>query len=332
MQVPNQSVARRVALQRRKDEKGRMCMRKLSFIVLVLVAFAATPALASVTLSGTTSGTTYTINYSISGPNSARAFALDITVNNSKTISSLACSSSSYYVYPGSIVISGGTATGWGSCVCDLSKFPGKGQGGTGTAGITVEMGSLYGSGASQGHGQGNKPANSGTLVSFVVSGTPTTAHVTANPARGGVVMENPDESSNANVLDLFPAAIDCLKSTATEYGAWCSFNKPNCWCYKRQCRGDATGTKGGSFWVELSDLNILRTGWNKTETQLKGLPATAICADYNHAKGGSFRVELSDLNILRTAWNKTETAVKCCNTNLDCTLTDGDKWNNWTN
>jgi len=302
-------------------------MRKTSFIILVLVAFAATPALASVTLSGTTSGTTYTINYSISGPNNVRAFALDITVNNSKTITSVNCSKSSYYVYPGSISITGGSVTNWGDCVCDLTKFPGKGRGGTGTSGVTVEMGSLYPSG-------GTKPATSGMLLSFVVSGTPTTANVSVNGARGGVVMENPDEGPGHNLPLNFPLAQDCLKSTASEYNSWGTWGKPDCWCYKRQCRGDADNTKSLQYWVATSDLNLFRTAYNKNLTVFTQLMATyggkPICADFDHTISLQYRVATSDLNIFRTSYNKNETIAKCCDADFNCTLAAGDKWNSW--
>jgi len=302
-------------------------MRKTSFIVLVLVAFAAAPAMASVTLSGTTSGTTYTINYSISGPNSVRAFALDITVNNSKTISSVDCSRSSYYVYPGGIAISGGSVTSWGSCVCDATKYPGKGQGGTGTFGVSVEMGSLYASG-------GTKPATSGTLLSFVVSATPCTATVSANPARGGVVMENPDESAGSNLPFSFPAAQDCLKSTASEYNAWNSWGKPDCWCYTHQCKGDADNTRTGQAWVATSDLNLFRTAYNKNYTVLTQLMGSfggkPICSDFDHTNTGVIRVATSDLNIFRTSYNKNQTLVRCCDADNNCTLAAGDKWNSW--
>lgn len=297
-------------------------MKKL-LITLVLVAAVATPAMAAVTLSGTTSGTTYTVNYAVSGPNSVRAFALDITLN-SGTITSVSCSNSSYYIYPGSIQVSG-SSVGYGSCVCSATQYPGKGQGGTGTAGVTVEMGSLYASG-------GTKPATSGTLLSFVVTSAGAIAHVSANTARGGVVMENPDEGSGSNLPFDFPAITECLKSTSAEYNSWCSFGKPNCWCFRKHCRGDADGTKAGVIRVAIGDLNLLRTGWGKSETQIRGQGNSGICGDFDHTKAGVIRVAIGDLNLLRTSWGKNDTVVKCCNTLQDCTLAAGDKWNNWTN
>ena len=54
----------------------------------------------------------------------------------------------------------------------------------------------------------------------------------------------------------------DCVKSTAFFYGDWLKFGKPACWCYPRNCRGDADGFKQGNLssfmYVYTNDLNIL--------------------------------------------------------------------------
>lgn len=120
-----------------------------------------------------------------------------------------------------------------------------------------------------------------------------------------------------------------CLSSNAPEYNDWVNWGEPDCWCYKRQCRGDSDGTKIG-LWVYTSDLNLLKSSYGKTDTQLRGI-SNGICADFDHAKTG-FRVYTSDLNILKSYCGKAETSVPCCDANKDCTLDAGDKYNFWTN
>jgi hypothetical protein len=104
----------------------------------------------------------------------------------------------------------------------------------------------------------------------------------------------------------------ECLKRTASEYGDWAAWNKPKCWCYTRQCRGDATGTPLGPYWVQLADLNVLKSGWYKVDTVLATIP-NGICADFNHAALGPYRVQLADLNILKAYWYKVESLVPEC-------------------
>jgi len=297
-------------------------MKKL-IVILMLVALAGTPALAAVTISGTSSGTTGTVNYSVTGPNSVRAFALDITLS-SGTISGVTCSNASYYIYPGSIAITSGSVSATGTCVCDATKFPGKGQGGVGTAGVSVEMGSLY-TGAS-------KPASSGTLLTFTVSATPCTATVGANSARGGVVMENPDESpalSPALPITIpFGSGVCYTGAHATD---WAAVESPACWCATgagsnpRQCHGDANAkeeTTKNHYWVSTTDLNVLVAAWNKTYTQIKGLTYSGdgttklICADFSQTvetTKNNYRVSTTDLNILITNWNHSNLPLADC-------------------
>jgi hypothetical protein len=284
-------------------------MKKL-IVILMLVALAGTPALAAVTISGTTSSTTGTVNYSVTGPNSVRAFALDITLS-SGTIGGVTCSNASYYIYPGSISILAGSVAATGTCVCSATQFPGKGQGGVGTAGVTVEMGSLY-TGS-------NKPASSGTLLTFTVSATPCTATVAANSARGGVVMENPDESPAANLPITIPFGPgDCYPSSRADYSEWTAMGKPTFWCAPWQCHGDAdnaTEISGkGTYHVGNNDLTILLNNW----LDKAGVPA-ACQSDFDHhseiSGKGTYRCGNNDLTVLLNNWlDKAAAAGDCMN------------------
>jgi len=128
----------------------------------------------------------------------------------------------------------------------------------------------------------------------------------------------------------------ECLKSSAAEYSIWtnANWNRPSCWCYQRNCRGDADGIKTGLYWVASPDLTILKAGYGKTDTVLKtissgGVPG--ICADFDRAKTGLYRVASPDLTILKTYYGKSAANVPCCDiAPTDCTLAAGDKWNFW--
>jgi hypothetical protein len=124
---------------------------------------------------------------------------------------------------------------------------------------------------------------------------------------------------------------LDPVITPATEYNAWVAWNRPNCWCYKRQCRGDTNGSKSGVLWVSSADFNLFKSAFNKTDTVLKNIPG-GICADVDHAKSGVIRVSSSDFNIFKSYFNKSETSVPCCDPDKNCILTTADKYNFWAN
>jgi hypothetical protein len=104
----------------------------------------------------------------------------------------------------------------------------------------------------------------------------------------------------------------DCLNSTASEYPDWFFLNKPDCWCYQRQCRGNINGKKTGPYWVQLLDLQAFSAAFNKMDAQLAAIP-NGICADINHKKTGPYRVQLLDLQELSKYFNKMEAQVPMC-------------------
>jgi len=155
-----------------------------------------------------------------------------------------------------------------------------------------------------------------------------------SGPATGYIFGETEDYYS--------PQVTGCLKPTLTdmnEYNAWVKWGEPNCWCFKRQCRGDSNGGKLGAYWVGSNDLNLLRRAINKNDVCLAGISYSGvpgICADFDHVKQGSYRVASPDLNILRKYINQSEVNVPCCdkdaNCTLDCNIPGGDRWYFWTN
>jgi hypothetical protein len=104
---------------------------------------------------------------------------------------------------------------------------------------------------------------------------------------------------------------------------------KPDCWCYQRQCRGDINGAPLGPYHVQSADLTIFKLAYFKTCAVLAGV-TNGICADLNHAPLGPYRVQAADLTIFKTYYFKT--GVPCCDNNQDCVLEAGDDYAYWTN
>jgi len=159
-------------------------MKKVALVLAVLLF--AVPAWAGITVSVAQVGDTneVEINYAVDvgDTNLPRAFALQITVDGTNSVMSDPYDiHSEFYVYPGSIVISGGVVTNNGTPVASKSNTS-----------MVIEMGSLY---AANDPCHTSPPANSGTLMRFTVaSDDPNVDVCTAgNAPRGNVVMENPD-------------------------------------------------------------------------------------------------------------------------------------------
>lgn len=98
----------------------------------------------------------------------------------------------------------------------------------------------------------------------------------------------------------------DCFPDWHTDYDEWVFVGKPDCWCYPRQCHGDADGQSEGKqkYWVSTIDLDILIAARSKPLEELSG---NQICADFDHAAQGKkkYRVSVNDLDILIANWNQ---------------------------
>jgi hypothetical protein len=150
----------------------------------------AAPALAGVTVSAVQVGDTNVveIRYEMDGgdANLPRAFALDITVDGTNTVISAPYDiHSEFYVYPGSIVISGGQVSNFGTPVAASDSNS-----------MTIEMGSLY---ASNDPCHTTPPLDNGVILKFTVESDDAQVEVciTGNAVRGKVVMEDPDTTYN---------------------------------------------------------------------------------------------------------------------------------------
>jgi hypothetical protein len=121
------------------------------------------------------------------------------------------------------------------------------------------------------------------------------------------------------------PFVSSCYEPCDPCYAEWVLVGRPICWCYPRQCHGDADGKKGGSAlagytYVDSNDLNVLGAAW-QIKDPTKGLGVAGrvtgrgipfACADFNRKRGGSalagyMRSDSADLNILGAYWLKKE-------------------------
>ena len=189
--------------------------------------------------------------------------------------------------------------------------------GGLDTNGITIEMGALY---------EDNGPGQSGRLCSIKVS-EDCTVGLALNGMRGNVVLETAAEPGEVELLgaEITTGEPDCFPDSYPGYAAWEHFGKPDCWCYARQCYGDADGKKQGSnfagwMYVYTDDLGVLVDAWQVKEPPKASLELpngivdvpNGICADFDHDQQGSnfagwMRVYTNDLAVLINAWQAKE-------------------------
>ena len=241
-----------------------------------------------------------------------RAFALDITLDTG-TIETLVSSDPCFWVHPGNIVIETGVVTNEGSPIAvQDTNYPGREEEGLGTDGITIEMGSLYDPNDPD---HQDPPPDSGELLRITVDDAflPIAVSIAENAARGGVVMEDASEDDPNITGCTMLAAIECYAGQP-DYSEWVAAGKPTCWCYPRQCLGDADGLPFGksNYWVTTPDLDILSAAWNQNNG-----PTTApgSCADFDHLPFGksNYRVTTPDLDILSLNWNQNNLPAPGC-------------------
>ncbi|HBG78016.1 MAG TPA: hypothetical protein DDW84_04085 [Phycisphaerales bacterium] len=317
-------------ISKKKEKYYFSEVRKMKKLVLVLaIALIAAPSFGAVTMTLTQVGDSnvYNVNYATSDANLPRAFALTVSVAGGGKISAVTptmtgqCTEGTrgYGIFPGTIDINGvtGFVNSYGSPVAP-SGDPGAAGTGLGTSTVVLEMGSLY--------VDNNTPAASGILCTVTIDCNGATVNQTLSAAlestyRGGVVMEDGDQPAvtiaDATYTGCVPVVTECYAGMA-DYAQWVDAGKPNCWCYVRQCKGDADGLKQGDaktgyYYVGTGDLTILTGAWKVLNPPFgPGLAGTQGCADFDHlkqgdAKTGYYRVGTGDLTILTTNWKVLE-------------------------
>jgi len=275
-------------------------MRKTILVLLVLMLAADAFAGLAVTCSKTGQKTVVvSYNGALPDPNRPRAFALEVSLAASKTISNFTTpypptdGNNSYYIYPGSIVIdaNNGNVANWGSPVAG---------GGSGSTSMIIEMGSLY---ATNDAKHKNAPPAAGTLFSFDVSGN-TTVTISKNLARGGVVKEN-GGGDLSNPVCTCAILTDCLyvgrvfnnglTVSQSMVSRWNYLGNPNCWCCEAQKYGNGVYTGSGSAKVDSLDLADLKAAYGKSYNA----SGYKRCSDYNL----SGKIDSLDLAVLKASY-----------------------------
>lgn len=274
-----------------------------------------------------------TVQYINTEPNHVRAFALDIILDNPDanivSVHGYDPVYDDYYIYPGSIDVNTDTNNidNYGSFVASKAKYPDGTRPGLDSNAMTIEMASLY---WPTGGSSPNAPADSNILFKFYVTAD-TNIIIQLNTKRGGIVMEDGNSPSDVNLSTCRAEFQDCFPSDHPDFSTWVSVGKPDCWCYPRQCHGDADGAqegdeKQGYFWVSNADLQVLVDGWmhqysgspTQDGTDPGSDPDYWICADFErHEEGdekqGYFRVSNEDLQVLVDYWMDKVTVEPNC-------------------
>jgi hypothetical protein len=109
-------------------------------------------------------------------------------------------------------------------------------------------------------------------------------------------------------------ADIDCIRMNAPFYDDWVGegerWHKPECWCYERNCRGDADGIKQGTSSVSTFDLAGFIIAYGKADFKMD---QAMICYDFDRQKQGTSRVGTGDLAILIRYYGKSDFKVPVC-------------------
>jgi hypothetical protein len=231
-----------------------------------------------------------------------RGIALDITVDNSATISAVTPISTDYWVYPGSFDIND-------------TNFPsGTPVGESSTGSITVEMGTLHSpADVNSGPALGNID-----LLSFEVSGD-CNVTIAGNALRGKVVNYKA-QAATATYTGCKVVDYDgCLPLGHADWTEWDNLGRPTSWCYPKQCHGDATGSDqqfGRGNWVSVgsADVTVLLSGYNDN-TYVDEATDPWIAADFTHSaqqfgRGNWVRVGSADVTILLSYYNDNESTV----------------------
>jgi len=121
---------------------------------------------------------------------------------------------------------------------------------------------------------------------------------------------------SAAMTQNVTGTALECLNKLDTGYTKWVSYNKPDCWCYQKQCRGDADGAKTLSKPVASPDLTIFKAGVGQTAAYVKTLVVSGkpgICADFDRKDTLSKPIASPDLTIFKSYVGVADTSVPQC-------------------
>jgi hypothetical protein len=128
-----------------------------------------------------------------------------------------------------------------------------------------------------------------------------------------------------------------CYGVSDPNYANWIDPNihRPTCWCYPRQCHGDADGKKSGTvatgyMYVSQADLDIMSAGWQVKDppkgTGIANLTVNGVpvaCGDFTRTRTGTvasgyMRISQADIDRMSLYWNVKE-VPKGTGTPADC-------------
>jgi hypothetical protein len=115
----------------------------------------------------------------------------------------------------------------------------------------------------------------------------------------------------------------ECLARTDPGYATWLDFGMPDCWCYRKQCRGDTNGTMEMGRPVSGADLTLFKSAFNVPYATLKTTNPGGICADLNHTSEMGRPVSGADLTIFKQYFNDPDATVP------ECPMTHINFWKN---
>ncbi len=141
--------------------------------------------------------------------------------------------------------------------------------------------------------------------------------------ADGNVISQIPTAgpaACDATVDLVVSTGLCCLKNSDSGFAVWVDFGKPDCWCYKKQCRGDINGTSAFGRPVSGTDNDDFKLAFNKTDTELKAITSfNGICADLNHTGAFGKRVTGTDNDDFKDYFNVAEASVpQCASTHIN--------------
>lgn len=279
-------------------------MRKL--VLVLLVAVLSVPAFAAPALTLVAGGTPgqVVVGYTADAGDLISGMGITLSVDNGAKITAFTNGASKYWVHPDNVIITGGVLTDKGSPIVG-------GPGVLPTASIVVEYGALY---TRSNPSDPNKPLAIDALCTITVDKN-CTLTATANHA-GGVITEALVASAPSKTLAVTVAAPECMKASHPDYTRWVSYNKPDCWCYAKQCRGDADGKLTLTKPVMSPDLTIYKAGFNQSAAYVKAnVSGTTplICADFDHKDTLTKPVMSPDLTIYKEYFNDAAGTVPTC-------------------
>jgi uncharacterized delta-60 repeat protein len=133
------------------------------------------------------------------------------------------------------------------------------------------------------------------------------------DPALGWIWEEVHDQTGASADMSFVLFTDPDICYTGPDYSEWVNVGKPSCWCYPKQCHGDATGSdeefgRGNYVSVGFNDFQLLLQGYNKNP-YVDPVTNPWICADFTHSdeefgRGNWVRVGFADFQILLSYYN----------------------------